>query len=65
MPHENTRSIIEITDGSYAITLPKAWLRFYKVKAKDKVLVISDGKIVIFPPKKTKKTSLSEKEIET
>lgn len=52
MPHENIRSIIEITDKCYAIVLPKSWIRYYKLKAKDTLRVVSNGKITIFPPKK-------------
>jgi antitoxin component of MazEF toxin-antitoxin module len=55
MPHEETRKIIRV-GNSYAVTMPKAWLRYFKLSDKDEVLVISDGMVQIKPPVKEAKT---------
>ena len=31
MPIEQIKNIIKFGSGSYVVTLPKAWLRFYKL----------------------------------
>jgi antitoxin component of MazEF toxin-antitoxin module len=49
MPHEEVRKIVRIGNSSLAIILPKSWLRYNKLHAKDKVKVISDGSVVIEP----------------
>jgi antitoxin component of MazEF toxin-antitoxin module len=51
LPHEETRKIIRIGD-SYAVTMPRAWIRYNKLKGKDEVVVVSDGSVVINPPAK-------------
>ena len=48
MPHEETRKIIRV-GNSYAVTLPKTWLKYYKLTDQDKVRVISNGNIIIEP----------------
>lgn len=52
MPHEETRKIIRV-GNSYAVTLPKTWLKYYNLTDKDKVTVTSNGNIII-EPKRTK-----------
>ena len=47
MPHEETRKIIRVGTTSYAIILPKAWIRYNKLSAKDKLKVISNSNITI------------------
>ena len=55
MPHQNERKLIPIGKSSLAIVLPKPWLRFYGLKKKDALWVISsDNNIVIEAPKKKK-----------
>jgi antitoxin component of MazEF toxin-antitoxin module len=56
MPHEETRKIIKV-GNSYAVTLPRAWLRYFKLSDKDEVTIISDGSVEIRPssPKKEEK----------
>ena len=49
MPIEQIKNIIKFGRGSYVITLPKAWLRYYKLSDKDKVRLIANGKITIEP----------------
>lgn len=48
------RSIIDLGQGSFVITLPKPWLRFHRLKAGDKVEVITNGKLVVKPIKRGK-----------
>jgi len=38
--------------GSYVITLPKDWIRYFGIKPGDKLQVISNGELRIFPPKR-------------
>jgi len=49
MPHEETRKIIKVGETSFAVILPKSWLRYYQLTDKDKVLVISNGTVLIKP----------------
>jgi len=46
------RSIFPIGDGGIAVTIPKSWASFYQLKAKDKLIGISDG-VLVFVPEKT------------
>jgi len=48
LPHEETRKIIRV-GNSYAVTMPRAWIRYFKLNDKDEVLVVSNGSIVIKP----------------
>jgi bifunctional DNA-binding transcriptional regulator/antitoxin component of YhaV-PrlF toxin-antitoxin module len=61
MPIEQIRNIIRFGESGYVVTLPRAWLRYYKLNEKDKVRLIADGKIIIEPiirkkPKQEKET---------
>lgn len=47
MPHKQTRKIIRIGDTSFAVILPRAWLRYYGLGYGDSVEVVSNGRIVI------------------
>lgn len=49
MPHEEERRIIKAGETSFAVILPKAWLRFYGLKNGDRVKVISDEIVTIEP----------------
>jgi phosphate uptake regulator len=49
MPHEETRKIIKVGETSYAVILPKSWLRYYGLDDKDHVKVISNSTVVIKP----------------
>jgi len=53
MPHEELRKIIRAGKTSFAVILPRAWLRYYKLTDKDKVRLISNSKITIEPCKLT------------
>jgi hypothetical protein len=48
MPTLNERSVINLGQGSYVITLPKDWIRYFGIKLQ----VISNGELRIFPPKR-------------
>ena len=50
--HTKKLKIIKVGETSYAIILPRSWLRFYKLTDKDEVKVVSDSTIVIEPPPK-------------
>jgi antitoxin component of MazEF toxin-antitoxin module len=50
MPHEETRKIIKAGETSFAVILPRAWLRFYGLKNGDSVKVVSNGTVTIEPP---------------
>jgi len=52
MPHEDTRKLIRAGKHSLAIILPRGWLRYYGLKKKDTLRVISNGSITIEAPKK-------------
>jgi antitoxin component of MazEF toxin-antitoxin module len=53
MPHEEVRKIIKVGETSFAVILPRSWLRYYQLTDKDRVLVISDGSVTIKPQKET------------
>jgi len=55
MPHEETRKIIKAGETSFAVILPRAWLRYYGLKNGDSVRVISDGTVTIEPPARSPK----------
>lgn len=56
MPHEVTRKIIKVGETSFAVILPRAWLRYYRLDDKDTVKVISDGIVTIEPLNKKGET---------
>ena len=63
MPHEETRKIIKVGQTSFAVILPKSWLRFYKLTDKDKVKMISNSTIIIEPlQKEPEKQNIETKE---
>lgn len=51
MANLTKRSIFPIGDGGIAVTIPKSWASFYELKAKDKLIGISDGFLLFFPEK--------------
>ena len=48
------RTIGVVGQTSFMITLPKGWLRFHHLKAGDKVLVVTNGNLVVKPIKRRK-----------
>ena len=51
MPHKETRKIIKVGDTSFAVILPRAWLRYFNLDNDDRVEVISNSDVVIKPLK--------------
>jgi bifunctional DNA-binding transcriptional regulator/antitoxin component of YhaV-PrlF toxin-antitoxin module len=51
MPHEENRKIIRAGNTSYAVILPKAWLRYYGLKKGDRVKIVSNGIVTVEPLK--------------
>jgi len=67
MPIEQIKNIIKYGGNGYVVTLPRAWLRYYKLDDKDKIRLIANGKIIIepiFSKNKPKRSFKSEKEEE-
>lgn len=54
MANLTKRSVFVIGDGGFAITVPKSWATFNNLKAKDKLIVISDGVLLYVPEKLAK-----------
>jgi len=54
MPHKQKRNILRVGD-SLGITLPAAWLRYFKLKPKDRVKMVSNNTIIIYPPEPEEK----------
>ena len=55
MPHEEIRKIIKAGETSFAVILPRSWLRYYGLRNGDSVTVISDGVVTIEPPTQKRK----------
>ena len=51
MPTLTFRKLIKFGDGGIVITVPKAWIRYYGLRAGDKLEVIADGELTIRPEK--------------
>ena len=49
MPSLTTRKIIKFGKSTLAITLPKAWVNYFKLKAGDKLEVIANKKLIVRP----------------
>ena len=47
MPTLMLRKLIRFGDGGLVINVPKAWARYYGLKAGDCLQVIADGELVI------------------
>lgn len=61
MPHEEIRKIIKV-GNSFAITIPRAWLRYFELSEKNKVLIVSNGTITIKPRPQDSQCSIIESE---
>ncbi|MDP3955159.1 MAG: AbrB/MazE/SpoVT family DNA-binding domain-containing protein [bacterium] len=55
MPTLVERSVINVGQGSYVITLPKPWLRYFDIKPDDKREIIISRELRIRPPKTKRK----------
>jgi len=49
MPHKQYRKIIKVGNTSFAVILPKSWIKFYGLDKKGKVEVVSNSDVVIKP----------------
>ena len=49
MPTLTTRKLIKFGDGGFVITVPKGWVRYYRLEAGDKLEVIANGELTIRP----------------
>lgn len=47
MPIKVERTLFKIGEGGFAITLPKAWVRYYQLKPGDKVEIIAESTLII------------------
>jgi len=57
MPHKRNSKIIRVGNTSFAVILPRSWLRYYELGYGDTVEVISNGNIMIKPSQKGGKSS--------
>ena len=49
MPTLTFRKIIKFGQSGLVITIPKSWIRYYKLKAGDRLEVIANGELMIRP----------------
>jgi AbrB family looped-hinge helix DNA binding protein len=54
MPTLQLRSVIDMGQGSYVITLPKPWLRYFGIRPGDKLEIETNGELIVRIPKRKK-----------
>jgi len=59
MPILVERTLFKIGNGGFAITLPKAWVRYYKLRPGDKVEIVANDDLTI----RVKPEEKSEKKV--
>ena len=67
MPTLVERTVIDMGQGSYIITLPKPWLRYFGIRPGDKLEVVTNGDLIIRLPKGKRRDRVdarSEEEVE-
>ncbi|APH11889.1 AbrB family transcriptional regulator [Dehalococcoides mccartyi] len=47
MPLLVERKLFKIGEGGFAVTLPKAWINYHRLKPGDAVEVVVDGDLII------------------
>jgi bifunctional DNA-binding transcriptional regulator/antitoxin component of YhaV-PrlF toxin-antitoxin module len=47
MPIKVERTLFKIGEGGFAVTLPKAWIRYYGLQPGDKVEIIANKELTI------------------
>lgn len=52
MPTLVERTVIDMGQGSYIITLPKPWLRYFGIQPGDKLEIETNGDLIIRRPKR-------------
>jgi len=53
MPTVTTRKVIKLGKNGLVITLPAGWVRYYHLKAGDRLEVIANKKLIVRPIKQT------------
>lgn len=61
MPTLTLRKLIKFGDGGVVITMPIAWIRYYGLRAGDKLEVIANGELIIRPEKERLSSSKRRK----
>ena len=61
MPIITFRKLIRFGAGSFVVTVPRSWARYYGLRAGDKLEVIADGQLIIRPAKETLSSSRGQK----
>ena len=49
MPISVERTLFRIGNGGFAITVPKAWVRYRKLRPGDKLEIIADEDLIVRP----------------
>ncbi len=52
MPTLVERTVIDMGQGSYIITLPKPWLRYFGIRPGDKLEIETDGDLIRRRPRR-------------
>lgn len=47
MPTLVERKLFRIGEGGFAVTLPKAWINYNRLKPGDKVEIVANGELII------------------
>ena len=47
MPIKVERTLFKIGEGGFAVTLPKAWVKYYQLEPGDKVEIIANDALII------------------
>lgn len=55
MPTITERSLIKMGNGGLVITIPKAWAKFYKLQAGEKVEVTTNGDLRVRPQRRKRR----------
>ena len=55
MPSESIRKLIKFGQSGLVVTVPKAWARYYELKAGDNVQIIANGELIVKPKRKRNK----------
>lgn len=55
MPTEYERRVIDMRQGSYVMTLPKPWIRYYGLKPGDRLILTINGDLTVRPLDKKKR----------
>ena len=55
MPTLTIRKLIKFGENGLVIPVPKGWIRYYGLKAGDRLEVIADGELTIRPTRKRKR----------